>query len=407
MKFYECHYEDYIQSSRLFNYHSELNTAINTISKNLYNFGNIIIYGPTGVGKYTQSLKIIHPFSQSGLKYDKKIKMQTDKYEFIYRISDIHYEIDMSLLGCNPKTIWHEIFMQMVDIISVKQNKIGIILCKNFHMIHTELLDIFYSYIQQYTHSFSNIQIRFIILTEHISFIPNNILNCCKIVSVKRPFKQNYIDTAFINTPDIHDTSDTPNMPNVNVNNLLYHNSPNTYTTNANHITSEMNPSTETLTKLNQNHMFLSRISNTKRILFNHDKLSNIMNNVNPEHIVNTKEIKSFSLLNHGSEIPHDIFNIICDNIIHEIENSDNIVFTNFRDTIYDILIYNLDVAECFWTILIHFIKKNVLDRQSISDIIHKSFFFLKYYNNNYRPIYHLESIFFYIVIKLNNYNEL
>jgi hypothetical protein len=386
MKFYECYYEDYIQSSKQLNYHPELTSVIETISNNIHN----------GVGKYTQSLKIIYPFSQSKLKYDKKIKIQTDKYEFICRISDIHYEIDMSLLGCNPKTIWHEIFMQVVDIISVKQSKMGIILCKNFHMIHTELLEIFYSYIQQYSHSFSNIQMRFIMLTEHISFIPNNILNCCKILSVKRPSIHHYIATAFlplsntnINTNISNDTdpqNHIPTKPSIDENDK----------------TNVPDPSQ---TDINQH--FITRISNTKRIQIDYNHLMDIINNVESENITNTKEIRSFSLLKDNDEIPPDIFNIICDNIIHELENPENIVFTHFRDTIYDILIYNLDVAECFWTIFIHFIKKEVLDRQSISDIIHKTFLFLKYYNNNYRPIYHLESIFFYIIIKLQKYNEL
>ena len=68
----------------------------------------------------------------------------------------------MSLLGCNSKTLWHEIFFQLVDIISVKQNKIGIIVCKNFHTINSELLEIFYSYMQQYNMKNSNILIKFI-----------------------------------------------------------------------------------------------------------------------------------------------------------------------------------------------------------------------------------------------------
>ena len=57
----------------------------------------------------------------------------------------------MSHLGCNSKILWNEIFMQIVDIISVKSEKIGVVICKNFHMIHGELLEIFYSYIQQYS----------------------------------------------------------------------------------------------------------------------------------------------------------------------------------------------------------------------------------------------------------------
>jgi hypothetical protein len=37
-------------------------------------------------------------------------------------------------------------------------------------------------------------------------------------------------------------------------------------------------------------------------------------------------------------------------------------------------------------------------DPNKVNDILKRSFTFLKYYNNNYRPIYHLESMFFYII---------
>ena len=42
-----------------------------------------------------------------------------------------------------------------------------------------------------------------------------------------------------------------------------------------------------------------------------------------------------------------------------EIENYNSISFTNFRDIIYDILIYNLDAVECLWYILTYFIQNN------------------------------------------------
>ena len=166
MKFYESHYEEYIQSLNNCNIHTELEPIFKNLPDKISELGNLIIYGPSGVGKYTQTLHMIKKYSPSNLKYDKKIKVDTDKNSYIYRISDIHYEIDMALLGCNSKIIWHEVFLQIVDIISVKNDKKGIILCKNFHMIHTELLEIFYSYIQQYNHSQSPLQIRFILLTE-------------------------------------------------------------------------------------------------------------------------------------------------------------------------------------------------------------------------------------------------
>ena len=185
MKFYETYYEDYIHSSEQFNIHPELTEVYNKMPDNLSKFGNIIIYGPPGVGKYTQMLNIIKKYSPSGLKYDKKINVKTEKQSYVCKISDIHYEVDMSLLGCNSKILWHEIFFQIVDIISVKSDKKGIIVCKNFHHIHTELLEVFYSYIQQYNYPNSSIKIKFIIITEHVSFIPNNIVNSFKILSIK------------------------------------------------------------------------------------------------------------------------------------------------------------------------------------------------------------------------------
>jgi hypothetical protein len=72
--------------------------------------------------------------------------------------------------------------------------------------------------------------------------------------------------------------------------------------------------------------------------------------------------------------------------------------FTKFRDTIYDILVYNLDVPECLWYVISYFIQRNIFTEDEIENVMNKMYIFLKQYNNNYRPIYHLESIFFYII---------
>ena len=83
-----------------------------------------------------------------------------------------------------------------------------------------------------------------------------------------------------------------------------------------------------------------------------------------------------------------------------------NLDFTKFRDTIYDILVYNLDTAECIYYILSYFIQNNMLSKSHTSQILNKIYPFLKYYNNNYRPIYHLGTILIYIIIKLGNYDD-
>ena len=374
MKFYETHFEEYIHSVEQYNIHNEMLSIYDTFPKKIFDCGNLIVHGPTGSGKYSQVLYFLKRYSPSELKYEKKITCQTDKIAYDYHISDIHYEIDMALLGCNSKMLWHEVFLQIVDIISMKTDKIGIIVCKNFHMIHNELLDIFYSYIQHYNHSACPIQIRFILVTEHVSFLPKNIMQCCKIIGICRPDKSKYIHRIL----DADARIEVGNNFAQRINPLLYE-------------------------KREEGHRTMGRtkffISETQPIKSKTKKrIASIMEYVEPAYIVNIKETESFSLMNDGSEIPKDNFNTICNNIIQEMLQHKKLEFTEFRDTIYDILVYNLDVPECLWYVIYYFIQRKMFSKEDILNIMEKTHSFLKQYNNNYRPIYHLESIFFYMI---------
>jgi hypothetical protein len=351
MKFYEATAEEYLTALDKYNLHPELESVYdNMFPRALNAFENLIVYGPVGSGKYSQVLKILKKYSPSELKHEKKITVQSEKNTYTFRISDIHYEVDLAFLGCNSKNLWHDIFCQIVDIISVKQEKIGIIVCKNFHMIHSELLEIFYSYIQPFTTSHMNIKIKFIILTEHMSFLPNTIIKCCAVLPVKKPEKTNYIEMV-----------------------------------------------EKTIRKQQPDRDYQKRISTWRMT----DKTKEIVKSIDTNTLMNIKELQSFSLLKNTDEIPIDIFNIVCDKIIYEMSNPDEMHFTVFRDSLYDILIYNLDVIECVWYILSHFIETRQLETNDISSILQKTYSFLKYYNNNYRPIYHLESIMLYVIEKI------
>jgi hypothetical protein len=365
MKYYETHYEEYLNSMTQYNFHPEL-LSLKFPSKG-QDIGNIIIYGPSGVGKYTQMLNIIKQYSPSDLKYDKKMVLQTEKHTYVYKISDIHYEIDMGLLGCNSKIIWHDAFLQIVDIVSVKTEKIGVIVCKNFQAIHKELLEIFYSYMQQYNHPQLNLQIKFILLTESLGFIPNTIINNCYIINVKRPSKNDYIK--------------------INKDLQL------------------LTPVTSIYQNVIQKFQYKIYNPKIKSNGLNFQNISNYLNeNVEISGILNTKEVRSFSIYNSNQDAPKDNFNIICNSIIDSINNPTELVITELRDVLYDILIYNLDAIECIWYILYHFISSDQIKSNDLSDILEKTFIFSKYYNNNYRPIYHLESIFFYIINKIYGY---
>lgn len=330
MKFHESHFDEYCSAVDDENFHMELKEQISNLPT-IENFGNMIIYGPSGVGKYTQMLHLLRKYSPSALKYEKKVTFINEKQKYIYRISDIHYEIDMSLLGCYSRVLWHEIFQQIVDIVSIKCIKQGIIVCKNFHSIHNELLEIFYSYMQQYSSKNRPIRLNFILLTEHISFIPDNILNGSYILCVKRPVMKT-----------------------------------------------------------------IERYGNLEKM---------VINSAKDENITNLKEIYSFLLLKSCDEVPSENFNTICDNIIREMKFHKNVINSNdlngeidirtFRDKIYDILIYNLDAIDCVWYIFTHFIKLNFFDEPNVEIIMQNISLFLTRYGNNYRAIFHIESIIF------------
>ena len=320
MKFYETHFEEYINESKKKNLHTKLEKIFEKFPNKLNDLKNIIFFGPNGTGKYTQMLKSIKKYSPTELKYEKKISLTFNKQSYLIKISDIHYEIDMSLLGCNSKLLWHEIFQQLIDVISAKTEKSGIIVCKYFHEIHSELLENFYSYMQK--NNSIAIDLKFIIITEEISFIPDNILNACEIINICRPSKSAYVKCINAKLPKT----------------------------------------------------------------------------------LNIKNITNIKILHSYNEDLMMQYKIICNKIIKNITNINDLQYLKFRDILYDIFIYNLDISDCIWYILSSLIEQNKIKKEDISNILIKTYIFFQYYNNNYRPIYHVEKYFLSLAKIINNF---
>lgn len=276
------------------------------------NFQNKIIYGVKGIGKYSQTLYHIQKYSERGLRYEKKLNLNFNKQDYTIRISDIHFEINMELLGCNSKVIWNELYRKIVDIIYSKPKKVGIIVCRNFHEIQKELLDSFYSYMQE--NNFNHIKLKYILLTESVSFIPDDILNACQIIRIRKP----------------------------------------------------------TIAKYNK--------------LINY-KLQSV------------NEVKNIYELKNNIHTPLSHVNI-CNNIIENILDKDRINLEEFREVLYELLIYNVNMYNAFNYIIKKIIERNVYDELELLELYNQCYRFFKYYNNNYRPIYHLEQIF--LKIKTN-----
>ena len=320
MKFFETKFEDYLNSCEKKNLHPELE-KLSDIKKEILFNNNIILYGPSGVGKYTQMLKYIKNFSPSKLKYERKMTINTNKkYQYTFKISDIHFEIDMDLLGCNARLLWNEIYKAILDILSSRSSHEGIIVCKNFHKIHNELLEIFYSYMQSLSHK--NISITFIFISESVSFIPNNILNRCIIVPVKRPTKTQY----------------------------------------------------KLITKKN----IITK--------FDINKITNIKN-IHSDNIELCNPNKKFIQV-----------------IINQIDNYKEIDYLLLRDNLYNIFIYHLDLNECIWEIIQYYVNNKKLNKKKLINVQNYLYKFLKLYNNNYRPIYHLERFILYLCRTVNEF---
>jgi hypothetical protein len=312
--------------------HPKLKTLYATaFPSNINHLRNLIFYGPQGTGKYSQALACISRYSPTHLKYEKRLTVSYNKETYFIKISDIHFEIDMSLLGCTSKLLWNEMHNQIVDVISARADPVGIIVCKYFHSIHSELLETFYSYMHmQHQGGPNHIRLKYILITEHIGFIPNNILNSCEIIPVARPTAAMY-------------------------------------------------------------KKIIKPVVNVKII---------------PENVSNIKIIQNYDNKMEASPPPahQELFSNLCKYII----NVDQIRFTQLRELLYDILIYDFDITECAWYLITELKRTKMLHDDDMSGVLINTYKFLQYYNNNYRPIYHLENFVFMLInIICTNQNKI
>ena len=66
---------------------------------------------------------------------------------------------------------------------------------------------------------------------------------------------------------------------------------------------------------------------------------------------------------------------------------------------IYDIFIYDIEIGYVIWNLINKLdADKKIKTSDDMSYIYIETYTFLQYYNNNYRPIYHLENLIIYII---------
>jgi hypothetical protein len=322
MRFYETHFEEYLAEEARMSLHPKLQQAMDILPASLSDLPNVIMYGQPGTGKYTQMLKLIAKYSPSNLKYEKKLTVQGQKGPHMYKISDVHFEVDMALLGCNAKTSWNEAYSDIMDVIAARSDRAGIILCKNFHATHPELLESFYSYMQT-THR-QSVKVRFALITEQLSSLPDAIMDSCYIIRVPRPARTMYAKCL------------------------------------------------------------------RKKI----DK------SIPTREIGNAKMVKASSASRHRPQAA------VCDRVLTLLEDPATIKLTELRDAIYNIFIYEQSVPSCILYILEALISEDRIKHEDVTDVLMEMHTRIQFFNNNYRPIYHLEAMMVYLLTKIHGLED-
>lgn len=314
MKLRDAHFDDYVSKGKSTPLHPSLLARYSKFPENLRDMCNLIFYGPRGVGKYTQMLLALEKYSPSGLKYEKRISVACGKSTYMFRISDVHFEVDMSLLGCNSRALWSDIYNQVLDIIAARADNVGVIVCKCFHEIHSELLETFYSYMQ--TGADSSVDVKFVLISENVGFIPDNIAQRCQMIRVPRPSRSAYARVASL-------------PPRAGI---------------------------------------------------------------EPNKISNIKELEAGHVV--PSQAPHVA---ACDELVEFIRDPSAMKFALLRDRLYDVFIYDMNVPACIWYIYARLVREGDISGETADEALLRVLRFFQYFNNNYRPIYHLETYILYL----------
>lgn len=317
MSINEYKFDDYINAKRN---EYDIHPSVTEVNRRLHELGrrtNVIYYGPDGVGKYSCALDYISRHSKSNLGYEKRMVVETAKGDVVIKISDIHFEVDISLLGCNAKQVWDDVMKHIYDVLSLWKERKAFILCRNFQDIHSELLDIFYSYMQTTNRT---TKVSYVILTNCTSFIPSNILKRCVKVCVPRPSKP---AAAFLNKQS------------------------------------------------------------------------------KPGNVVSANNLRKWKDNMLGSQQDVIVRDIV-DAITNVSIDKAGFDFISLRDRIYDISVMAQNPWSVVWSVLSTLLAEDRVPEAKASEVIDETTRFLELFNNNYRPIYHLERYVYFLATIVN-----
>lgn len=288
-------FEQYTADADKTNLHPSLLRVYSSLPENLADAPHMLIHGPPGSGKYTQSLLAIRKYSPTGLRYEKLMRAGDDKQPYSMRLSDVHFEVDMETLGCHSRTLWNTIYTQIVDSLITRSKPVGYVICRNFHKIHKELLEIFYYYM-------SCPAVKLVLLSDNVGFLPRKVFERCFRIPLPRPAKTRLRAAK---------------LPECGVSNLRL------------------------ITVAQQ----ASSVRSTRATVTIAEMISNA---ATPDYV-------------------------------------------SLRNACYELLIQKFSVPDCVWNIVRMLTESGAIVEAKQLDVFSVVLRFFRLYNNNYRPIYHME----------------
>lgn len=249
------------------------------LSKTIESHNHYIVYHPCCMYNYCYTLSNLKEISPSLLKYNRKTTILFNNDYLHFQTSDVHIEIDFELLGVNEYSIFFQLFRHIKENMILNTMESFYIVCLHYQEIKKELLDIFYTFLDE-------TKISFILCCSQLSFLPENMMKRCIIKKHKHP-----------------------------TSNLKYKKR---YEERMNHISNE----------------------------------------------------------------------IICQKMS----------FFEWREKLYQLLIFNYNIQDCFSYLIFDLIEKKYIRQEHMDAFFKKYFKLITKFNNNYRTIYHLEHFIIYLI---------
>ena len=191
MRYRESLCSEYLASAREQPLHSWLTSIIQSTPTDPRSLPHLLLHGPPGVGKYTCALRLLEKYSPSALKYEKKLSVPAYKpgaAPVDLRMSDVHFEVDLSMLGCNAKPLWAAIYGAIGDANAVASGQHSFVLCRQLESAPRDLL-VQLSPLLTYR---PRRPLTFILITEHACRLPSCLVERCRRLTIPRPSQAAY-----------------------------------------------------------------------------------------------------------------------------------------------------------------------------------------------------------------------